>query len=140
MATKKTPLPTSKAKNAFDLLSDVCKVITEEPKRFNQHVFLYTKSARGDKTICAPKGLPLCGTVGCVAGWIATLKGKRPRYSDTPRVARTILGLTDNQSSHLFWYAAAGDKVQTRDHTKAGVKHIRAFQQEHEMQLKAKRV
>lgn len=134
-----TQLPKSKAKTAYGLLSEVCAVVLAEPKRLrmsvplrlNAHEFL--------------DDAPICGTVGCVAGWTVMLKlAPREVIGSTCDAAATILGLTDTQASKLFYEFPSdhGDTSRegSRGHAKAEVKLIRKFQKTHAKQLKAKAV
>jgi len=139
--TKQTAVPTSKAKTAYDLLSEIAALIVAEPKRYNQERFM--AEGPNDKDT-APLGFPSCGTVGCVAGWAVTLKGVRCAYSDIQMHASSILGLDRYQESTLFSGSALidedghGPAEQTAAHARAGAKHIRKFQRAHKAQLLAK--
>lgn len=145
-ATKKTaPLPTSKAKTAYALLSEIATLILKEPKRYNQERFLVV---RGGPEV-APRGFPSCGTVACVAGWVVALKGPAKTatpYNDVQYVAARILGLDHFQQSRLFSGNALmtvsdrtdsvlTPKPQTLAHARAGIRHIRRFQKRHKAQL-----
>lgn len=135
--TKTKALPKSKAKNAYDLLSEVVAIVLAEPKRYDQARFI-ERRADGDTV---PRGFPACGTVGCVAGWIVTLKGPPTfEYKDVERLAQDILGPTLDTSDLFFGGALPGTAGQTKAHAKAGAAHIRAFQNDYEKQLRAKRV
>lgn len=149
--TKRALLPKSNAKTALGLLSDVVKVITEEPKRYNQGIWLDKRNG----PITDDSHYPACGTIGCVAGWAITLKRKRlmksiwgdMRTSDT---AGALLGLNNEQQSELFGdhcvrrLTANGEftriEPQTIEHVKAGVEHIRKFQRKYRAQLLRTRV
>lgn len=140
----------SRVKNAYQLLSYVCKLILEEPKRYNQELYFDF-----DKT-----HLSVCGTVACVAGWVSTLKGPGIKDADNAGpIAARVLGLNTTQAHDLFSGAALyayGEHVrvgkdpakqdliasqpQTVAYARLGVKHIRKFMKEHETQLKAKAV
>lgn len=142
----KSLIPKSKAKTAYSLLSEIAKLIIAEPKRYNQERFLTVRGGREQ----APRGFPACGTVGCVAGWVAALKGPkgaRTRYQDVQTVATDILGLDHYQSDQLFSGSALSSAVdglgpnpQTVSHARHGVKHIRRFQEANRAQLLAKRI
>ena len=49
---------------------------------------------------------PACGTVGCIAGWVAALTAKNPKRLrddiDVQRFADKTLGITSDQSQRLF--------------------------------------
>ncbi len=135
-------LPKSKATNAYDLLEEVRQLILEEPKRYNQEVFRVVEPDEYD----APLGLPQCGTVGCVAGWVITLKAPDTRPGLTCAIAQDILGLNDDQVGTFFDGAALArkfpehDYVQTKAYARAGAAHIRRFQKKYAAQLKAQKV
>lgn len=152
---KTKALPKSKAKTAYGLLSEVCELITEEPKRYAQRFYIARKGkiATTKRTSYLAddnnevSDFPACGTVGCVAGWVTVLKGpKRFRYWHTHSIAAKILGLPDNQdgwsyqSDELFGSEAATGNSQTPEHAAAGVAHIKKFQAKYASQLRAKRV
>lgn len=69
------PMPESHATNAYDLLSDVIRVIQEEPKRLLMDDWLVQPDRHYSWTACVAKlgGPPACGTIGCVAGWVVVL-------------------------------------------------------------------
>lgn len=136
-------IPKSKAKTAYGLLSEICDLIIAEPKRYNQTRFLAVQG--GDER--PPMGFPSCGTVGCVAGWVVALKDRRAiKYTDVEGVASSVLGLVDTQKYQLFSGNALnnnnghGPDPQTKQHARAGVKHIRRFQAKYRAQLLKKKV
>ena len=138
---KNKALPKSKAKTAYGLLSDVCKLILEEPKRYSQRIYI-ARNGHDDFGEMSVVEYPSCNTVGCVAGWVASLRTKRFAYEDTFNIARDILGLTESQALELFHERAVDSLFvpQTPKHAKAGVKHIRAFQSKYRRQLLADKV
>lgn len=140
----KNRIPKSRAKTAYGLLSAVCRLILDEPKRYDQSSFIIRRDGAGGALSHhhASRGVPACGTVGCVAGWVATLKHPKPfGYGETSYIAKRILGLSDSAAFHLFdGGACSNTRLQTKQHAKAGVAHIRRFLKEHARQLKAKRV
>jgi hypothetical protein len=156
----KKAMPVSKAKTAYGLLSEIRKLILEEPRCYDQSSW---KRAAGE----LPEEMaPPCGTVCCVAGWVDALKSPRPlrarNAEDVVRVdgdyemkfayqARTILGLTVSESEKLFDGDAAGSRSRfdyafgeyvplLETHAKRGAAHIAKFQQKYAKRLKAKRV
>lgn len=140
--TKK--IPVSRAKTAYGLLSEVIKLILEEPLRYNQGVWLLQQGGDPlDAEYDAPQGFPACGTVGCVAGWVTTLKLKRVtnRTVFADRAAK-ILGLDEHQENELFSDVLADMNLlrQTPEYAKAGAAHIRKFQQRYSSQLRATKV
>lgn len=69
---KLTPIPRlTKKTTAYELLNTVCKLITDEPKRYYQGWWISRQSG-----FCKSKvsEFPSCGTVGCVAGWVELLR------------------------------------------------------------------
>jgi hypothetical protein len=132
-------MPTSRAKTAYGLLSEICKLIVEEPLRYYQGDWIRRE---GDNLSCflPAKKYPSCGTVGCVAGWVATLK--RRHFSDiqTESIAQKVLGLSGDQTIELFSGSAVSGVGQTQAHARAGVRHIRRFQKKYLSQLLAKKV
>lgn len=144
---KLAPLPRSKAKTAFGLLSEIRKIILAEPKRYNQHDTLRTTVSPRDGV---GEIYPSCGTIGCVGGWVWVLKhprlARRPtgKYVDFLEAAREILGLDRRQSGRLFDGDAAGELgwalESRREHAKRGAAHIAKFQARNAAQLKRTRV
>lgn len=139
-------MPKSKAKTAYGLLSEIRKLILEEPKRYNQTDWL-TRGADRIEALYGKDAAPSCGTVGCVAGWVTALKGDPDDSTAWPHVvADRVLGLSEfgiNQLE-LFRGSAAGDRGHTpgarKAHARRGAAHIARFQKKYAKQLKAKRV
>lgn len=130
----KNLIPKSRAKTAYGLLSEVRRLILAEPKRYDQATYI----AREPTWYL--KELPACGTIGCVAGWVATLKHGKPfTYAQTPTIAASILGL-GHEWADLFTPSAALGKAQSPQHARSGAALIRRFQKKYAKQLKAKRV
>lgn len=126
----KSLIPKSRAKTAYGLLSEVARVVTEEPKRFDMSLW---RKVEGRTMFPPALGFPACGTVGCLGGWAEVL---RPGIA-----AAATLGLTDDQANELFcptgWNAVAG---QTAAHARKYVAHLRRFQKKYAKQLKAKKL
>lgn len=136
---------------AYALLSKICKLITEEPKRYDQNDWFssvedsdYNKSQ-----------YPACGTICCVAGWVGTLVRsptqirtlmRRDPLCGVEYLGRRVLGLDGSTAYELFSPSALnlvrGDdplpNVGTPEYAALGVKHIRAFQEKYKTQLKAR--
>lgn len=129
MKSKRSLIPKSKAKTAYGLLSEVRALILAEPKRYDQARWISHGS--GDN-------YPRCGTIGCVAGWVDTLKPSRGRH--VVDRASAVLGLDYWKSSELFDGAAASGNGQTVRHAKLGAAHIRRFQKSNRAELLAKKV
>ncbi len=147
-STKTSPLPTTRAKTAYGLLSDVRRLILEEPRRYCQERYICRVGGkRGADVIGRPNWFdgytlraPACGTVGCVAGWVATLlRGDKFHYDTTSDIARKALGLDTGQASELFDSDAFHTTAmpQTKRYARAGAKHIQRFQQRYAKQLRA---
>jgi hypothetical protein len=137
MSTKRRHkrIPRSKAKNAYELLSEISELIMDEPKRYDQHCWLDTEGGHAKQ--------PDCGTVGCIAGWIVILRAKRlpSSMSGIQERATRILGLKDDQTWDLFHGNACGyTKEQTQAHARRGAQHIKDFQTAYKEQLLRKRV
>lgn len=146
----KNAMPVSKAKTAYGLLSEIRKLILEEPKRYDQTAWKREMSERDEEY------RPACGTTCCIAGWVETLKSSRPvpaKIAHERENARTginlvsdraakILGLTWGQRMDLFEAGAAGwnPLANINAHAANGAAHIAAFQARHADQLKAKKV
>lgn len=140
---KKRLLPKSRAKTAYGLLSEVQRLILEEPLRYNQGTYIERVGGEhGAVTIHrSPEAIPACGTVGCVAGWVCTLKyGGMFTYWETDPRAAKLLGLDFKQRSDFFDGGAVEGVKGSVEHAKNGVAYIEAFKQRYAKQLKAKRV
>jgi hypothetical protein len=61
-----TTIPTSKATNAYDLLSDVRALILAEPKRLHMNYWKLVADSESVSAAQVPKGFPECGTVACI--------------------------------------------------------------------------
>ena len=131
MAKKTSALPTSKATNAYDLLTDIGKLALAEPRRMRMGQWVVNES---DLWIFPDEAIPKCGTIGCIGGWTTVL---RPGL-----VAEETLGITGTMEHHLFYdRALCNDRDQgTLAHAKRVVAHIKKFQKRHATRLKAKAV
>lgn len=113
------PLPVSHATNALELLEEVIKLIEEEPLRYDQSDWLKRYTEFYDYPGMAPTDVPACGTIGCIAGWVATLTRHIPVYpSDSAGHAQVVLGLTKGQRYELFDGGAVG-RQYIREHPEA---------------------
>mgnify|MGYP001604603427 CR=1 FL=1 len=142
---KKTPknkdVPVSKAKNAYELLTEVEKLILDEPLRYDQTSYIARVDGFGGALGIDVESTPECGTVGCVAGWVATLKrGTAFTYEQCPGIAAEILGIDGSQVHELFGMQKAAGRAQTPEHARSGATLIRAFKKAYARQLKAKAV
>lgn len=79
------------------------------------------------------RGGPTCGTVGCVAGWVAVLTRPDPGVVPSPWVAQsraeTVLRLSPRQADRLFSPDAVPSRYRpgTKAYVAAGVRHIEKF-------------
>lgn len=148
-------LPVTKAKTAYQLLSEIIELILDEPKRYDQGKALeFRESPHPHRCHAyhAPRHdsiFPSCGTIGCVAGWVvvlarpAYLRTVRGRYvwpTDVTDIAENVLGLNGAQAWELFATDAAGRGGGSLGHAQRGAKHIRAFQRLLATQLKRTRI
>lgn len=139
--SKLKPLPRSKAKTAYGLISDVIRAIEAEPKRIDMNTF---GSAR-----LPQHGGPACGTVGCFAGWVNVLAGGSRRliikWDFNAETARNTLG------RGLDYRLANGGHVFDAGHDISGepgtvayaeqvVDRIRRFQRVNAARLRAKKL
>ena len=141
-------LPKSDATNAYDLLTDVCKVIDAEPKRINMG-FVCIRGAALQRTYgCIHLEIPSCNTIGCIAGWCLVTK-QHPCIMDpdiqigfATRDAQLMLGLSYDQGHVLFWPVDLlnDPNKQSRAHADAVIAHIKTFQAKYPEQLLAKGV
>lgn len=141
-----TALPKSKAKTAYGLLSEIRKIILDEPKRYSQYTLIQfgepgeEDDLEGDYCY----DFPSCGTIGCVAGWVYALKNPRARIRfaiDEPlEFVVNKLKLTEDQSNELFSGTVVSGFPQTQDHAINGAEHIAKFQKKYAAQLKRTRV
>lgn len=129
--------PRTRATTPIAILKAVVKAIREEPKRYDQSDWVETWTPRTTKRYGEPKpeSFPTCGTIGCVAGWVATLtRPKRERYTRSSMVerrARKALKLDQYEAGVLFEGDAVHGNVGTREYVERGVAHIERFMREH---------
>ena len=137
-------IPKSRAKTAYGLLSEVKRLIVEEPKRYNQGIDIRSANDSGRPL----ENFPACGMIGCVAGWVVVIKCERilPTYQIAEKATK-ILGLRPEQADELMDSCALEDYTKkelptegTRAYAKLGARHITRFQKKYARQLKAKRV
>lgn len=130
---KPKPLPKLR-KNAkpWEILAAVCKVIADEPRRYDQSRWLVRVTDGSD---LIPKGyFPECGTVACVAGWTCIINRRVPENNMVVEdKAQKILGLDYKEREELFDVNAAGQDRRTRNetsprvHARRGIAHIKRF-------------
>jgi MprA protease rhombosortase-interaction domain-containing protein len=118
-------------------LKAVAQLILDEPGRYDQRTYIERVDQDGRRRENDWVGLvlnpPPCGTVGCVAGWVAaTGRARIPKYDNVSEVARRILKLPPWQAAALFASGAAGyDRPGSMAHARAGVRHIERFMRAH---------
>jgi|SRR5579859_2543571 len=149
--------PRSKAKNAYELLNDVCRVVLDEPKRVHMDAYI-TAFQNPGRVACEIGDGPACGTVGCIGGWVAILK-RRPHVDlsttlSISNIAANLLTDEEGVLKDIVRYPGSlfsdslfdkhGDqqdyKYGTREYARAVVRKIRAFQKRHKAALLAKAV
>ncbi len=84
MSKKSVSVPRSTAANAYELLNDVARVITEEPGRVNMKwwAFLFKgRTLSSQAQFLEAEKIPQCGTVGCIAGWCCFLTRDTEEYA-----------------------------------------------------------
>lgn len=94
MAKKLTPLPVSKARNAYELMQEVNRTILEEPKRLYMGSWVTAFKETRIETRLSDRMkfcTPSCGTVGCYAGWVTLLKLNQNLYSMAEEEALVLL-------------------------------------------------
>ena len=134
----KTHMPTSKAKTAYGLLTEIAALAIAEPKRIAMSTWRQTASS-GVMVLThtvfpnAPRAvtMPACGTVGCIGGWFQTLSGRSP-YE--------VIGDTLQEELCYPHALCCAAKQQTAAHARAVVAHIRRFQKKYRAFLLATKV
>lgn len=127
--TSTASVPRIRAKTPIGILKAVVRLIREEPLRYYQRDWVRVVSSRDDGK------MPPCGTVCCVAGWVAV--GTRPTGTDVDHYvyglgaaysdAKAKLGLDDIQANRLFSPYAVHGTPGTKRYVEAGVRHIERF-------------
>ena len=96
-----------------ELLKKVKEAILSEPKRLGMEVWA-TSSYRNDGPFEEEGAMPACGTVACIAGWVAifslgaghlddlSLDDREKVVVDAGLVASEALGLTAREAESLF--------------------------------------
>lgn len=151
---KRTPALRKTTRTAWGLLNQICQLIEQEPLRYNQSDWINLVEDAGYDSAAH---FPDCGTIGCVAGWVATLVDGRKAASlmasnfNIGSRARKLLGLTRVQAIQLFEGAAMNQLADvfgfdstplkgSSEYAALGVAHIHRFMHKHEAQLRRKRV
>jgi hypothetical protein len=121
------------------ILQEVARLILDEPRRYNQGDYIRTYRSPEQfscETGAPEERMPPCGTVCCVAGWVATLT--RPErvkaftdWNAADGKARLALGLDHDQAGELFDGMAVSGNPGTAQHARNGVRHIERFMRRH---------
>jgi hypothetical protein len=133
----------SRTRTVNGLLRDVIALVRKHPQHADMTIF-------EDGTV---ENRPVCGTVGCFAGWVVMLaKGCVDYPAGSMSVAQQILGpklqytFKDTQGITLaFFNAGAGDACETtdpgtREHAEAVIERIRRFMALNAKALKGRRL
>lgn len=143
---KGSKLPYSDAKTAYGLLTDVIRAILEEPKRIWMENWLLDGDSA--QTFCAARGkkAPACGTIGCISGWITTLKPARKVWSGCGEdIIAPATGDYDRRkirlaASDMFFDTSVPAHYGTMKYARIVAGRIRKFQKEWAKDLKAVKV
>lgn len=139
--TKKT-IPTSRAKTAWGLIKDVMRAMENEPKRMNMRYYINTDPDLSEK------GLPVCGTTGCFAGWISLLRRGRSDWRALGH-AHALLGsdirymIEKRGSGHIHVFDCGDDipgNPGTARYMRGVLRRIRRFMKVNEKALKARKL
>lgn len=133
---KFSKFPTTKAKNAYELLNSIIRLVRNDPKRMRMQDW----GRKGNAGWVPHDQQPACGTVGCIGGWIGMLT----KQDSLVKVVK-ILGFdiiddfNDNRYiDELFFGKLVGDHNQgTPAHAEKVIKSIKLFQKTHAARLKA---
>lgn len=148
---KRQAIPRSRAKNAYDLVSDVIAAIRAEPRRVDMTRYI------GDAALVqkVASRRPACGTVGCFAGWVSLLKGGRKKEAAEHHALSLLCHPTIPLNLHTVGWSDAGgiyvfndgrgDACETttpgtRAHARAVIARIKHFQTVNADALRGKRV
>jgi hypothetical protein len=135
----------SKAKNGYDLCLDVIDAMLAEPKRVDMGSF-----CRLDRSIMGPA--PMCGTVGCFAGWVNIMAfGRRVADQYASELTKATLGKglkytfrdTKTSLTRDYFNAGNGDGIGdsregTPEYAIKVVQRIRRFMKVNQKGLKAR--
>jgi len=131
-------LPVSKAKTAYGILSEVVKLVLEEPKRMRMAMW----GGNDGNVDCLNLPInerPSCGTVGCIGGWIE----HQARQQGVEMDAADLLKMDPDGEpiSALFYGRLCSDPRQgTPAHARKVVRLIRSFQRKHRTHLLKTRI
>lgn len=104
-AVMKSFLPVFHATNAYDLLEEVIAAIEQEPRRYDQGSwFSNLEHLAYRREEC--EELPNCGTMACIAGWIAIgtkreITEEAQSYRSIPTYAAAVLGFEYHMPSRF---------------------------------------
>src|SRR5678815_3817725 len=138
-------VPKSTAKNAYELFEDVCKVILEEPKRYNQSTWVEQLRVHAD--VDRKEEFAACGTMACIAGWMAILKRGRTVFRNNVEIADKAHRLVNPSYDAPFEVVRGLDDLfngglidpdidpGTKRYAQAGVREIKRFMKKHRKYL-----
>lgn len=131
--------------NPIVILTEVARAIFTEPRRYNQSIW-------GTREMWTVGSAPPCGTVCCIAGWVAVAKRGKTLVEDIflgnfvdfiPSRAMKVLSLNQRQAGKLFDGAATSRILQedrrrrktreflptsgSTEYAHAGIRHIDRF-------------
>lgn len=159
--TEWAPMPATSATNAYDLLERVAQIVEEQPLRYHQGEWLVNRRYMNPENVSSDT-TPECGTIGCVAGWIAALTHPNTgllNYEGVGNHAAEVLGLTSEKAYRVLfagdaikeqyleehpeksdWFGAELDEVLpspgTAEYAKLGANHIRRYMAENKDALR----
>jgi len=116
----KTQIPHSTATNAYDLISDACQAMLDEPRRLDMDFWILRGLHKVAQHRPVKKTRPACNTVACAAGWIVTCAGRIPREAMDSRFSideRSDTEDTEDMALRLLgahWRATGEDRYEMR--------------------------
>lgn len=148
-----TKVPKSKATNAYELLDEIQALILEEPKRVWMDDWVIKGKHKIETTLAysnAEVTAPACNTVGCIAGWMVSLRHPRQFPSEYAEAALMLLGTSINYEAddelaynalNLFYgqppYPFPTAPYGTKAYARAVVNNIKRFKRKWKTRLKA---
>lgn len=133
-------IPRSRAKNSYQLLNELIKVVEDEPERLLMDDWI---AAYKEPEILPLNGLqPECGTVACAAGWIRILRRPKTRgwRGNAGSVGDAALDQFPDDARgalHSLFYTFPTAQPGTPEYVAVVVNSIRSIQERFEDELKA---